>query len=82
MLIVKGPVVCVGPDHFVSNDPDIIRRILYARTGCSRGPWLGDRQRSSLEEAKNLLDLVTQKGVPEHGVMLNWSSPCGLIYLQ
>lgn len=37
--LLPGPLARIGPNHLLTNDPTVTRRILGARSGYSRGPW-------------------------------------------
>ncbi|EXJ89425.1 hypothetical protein A1O3_02492 [Capronia epimyces CBS 606.96] len=34
-----GPLARIGPNHLITDDPDVTRRILAARSHYTRGPW-------------------------------------------
>ncbi|KAL2450600.1 Cytochrome P450 monooxygenase ABA1 [Exophiala dermatitidis] len=34
-----GPIARIGPNHLITDDPDVTKRILAARSHYTRGPW-------------------------------------------
>ena len=39
IIIFSGSLARIGPNHLLTSDPDVTRRILTARSGYTRGPW-------------------------------------------
>ena len=61
MLIAKGSLARIGPNHLMTSDPDLIRRILAARSGYSRGPWF-----DSLRIDPQVSNIVAERDEKKH----------------
>ncbi|KAI0844636.1 cytochrome P450 oxidoreductase [Daldinia vernicosa] len=57
-----GPVARIGPNHVVTDDPEITRRILAARSGYVRGPWF-----DSFRTDPQVPNIVSERDVKKHG---------------
>ncbi|KUI69973.1 Pisatin demethylase [Cytospora mali] len=56
-----GPVARIGPNHVITDDPDIIRRILTVRSGYVRGPWF-----DSIRIDPHIPNIVSERDVKRH----------------
>ncbi|KAK2593010.1 hypothetical protein QQS21_009300 [Conoideocrella luteorostrata] len=57
-----GSVARIGPNHLITHDPDIIRRILTVRSGYVRGPWF-----DSVRIDPHIPNVVSERDVKKHG---------------
>lgn len=60
-LCYLGSVARIGPNHVIIDDPEIIRRILAARSGYVRGPWF-----DSLRLDPHISNIVSERDVGKH----------------
>ncbi|KAI1815751.1 cytochrome P450 oxidoreductase [Poronia punctata] len=56
-----GPVARIGPNHVITDDPEITRRILAARSGYVRGPWF-----DSVRIDPHIPNIVSERDVKKH----------------
>jgi hypothetical protein len=64
MSIHIGPVARIGPNHLITSDPDITRRILTARSGYVRGPWF-----DSIRIDPHLSNIVSERDSRKHAAI-------------
>lgn len=57
-----GPVARIGPNHVITDSPDVIRRILSVRSGYVRGPWF-----DSVRIDPHVPNIVSERDVKRHG---------------
>ncbi|KAI1633569.1 cytochrome P450 oxidoreductase [Biscogniauxia mediterranea] len=56
-----GPVARIGPNHVITDDPEITRRILAVRSGYVRGPWF-----DSVRIDPHIPNIVSERDVKKH----------------
>ncbi|KAK8017151.1 benzoate 4-monooxygenase cytochrome P450 [Apiospora marii] len=56
-----GPVARIGPNHVITDDPEITRRILAARSGYVRGPWF-----DSVRIDPHIPNIVSERDPKKH----------------
>lgn len=65
-----GSVARIGPKHVITDDPDITRRILAARSGYVRGPWF-----DSVRIDPHIPNIVSERDVKKHGKIRSKLAP-------
>lgn len=61
LLTIKGPLARIGPNHVITDDPEITRRILTVRSGYVRGPWF-----DSVRIDPHIPNIVSERDVKKH----------------
>ncbi|KAF7534087.1 hypothetical protein G7054_g6524 [Neopestalotiopsis clavispora] len=56
-----GRIARIGPNHVITDDPDIVRRMLAARSGYVRGPWF-----ESVRIDPHIPNIVSERDVKRH----------------
>ncbi len=56
-----GPVARIGPNHVITDDPEITRRVLAARSGYVRGPWF-----DSIRIDPHVTNIVSERDAKKH----------------
>jgi hypothetical protein len=59
-----GSVARIGPNHIITDDPEITRRILAARSGYVRGPWF-----DSVRIDPHIPNIVSERDVRKHAAI-------------
>lgn len=61
VLICVGPLARIGPNHLLTSDPSLTRKILAARSGYTRGPWF-----DSLRIDPHTPNIVSERDEKKH----------------
>ncbi|KAF2970325.1 hypothetical protein GQX73_g3174 [Xylaria multiplex] len=56
-----GSVARIGPNHVITDDPEITRRVLAARSGYVRGPWF-----DSIRIDPHITNIVSERDAKKH----------------
>lgn len=59
-----GSIARIGPNHIITDDPEITRRILAARSGYVRGPWF-----DSVRIDPHIPNIVSERDVRKHAAI-------------
>ncbi|KAI0547221.1 putative benzoate 4-monooxygenase cytochrome P450 [Xylaria curta] len=59
-----GPIARIGPNHLVTNDPNVFRTILGAHSKSERGPWF-----DSLRINRHRANLITDRDRAHHEML-------------
>lgn len=59
-----GSLARIGPNHLLTSDPEVWRRILGARSNYERGPWF-DHLRLNPHTA----NLITERNIRKHNAL-------------
>lgn len=70
IFVMAGSVARIGPKHVITDDPDITRRILAARSGYVRGPWF-----DSVRIDPHIPNIVSERDVKKHGKIRSKLAP-------
>jgi hypothetical protein len=74
-VVIPGSVARIGPNHVITDDPEITRRILAARSGYVRGPWF-----DSIRIDPHLTNIVSERDVKIHSKIRAKLAPSVSIY--
>lgn len=61
MLITSGPIARIGPNHLLTDDPEVVRRILATRSHYTRGPWF-----DSIKIDPHIPNIVSERHTGRH----------------
>lgn len=61
LLTSLGPLARIGPNHLLTNDPTVTRKILDAKSGYTRGPWF-----DSLRIDPRTTNIVSERDKKKH----------------
>ena len=61
MLICVGSLARIGPKHLLTDDPNLIRKILAVRSRYSRGPWF-----DSIRIDPHIPNIVSERDEKSH----------------
>ncbi|RDL36198.1 Cytochrome P450 oxidoreductase [Venustampulla echinocandica] len=56
-----GPIARIGPNHLLTDDPEVVRRILAARSHYTRGPWF-----DSIRIDPHVPNIVSERDTGKH----------------
>uniref|UniRef100_A0A093VCR3 Pisatin demethylase n=1 Tax=Talaromyces marneffei PM1 TaxID=1077442 RepID=A0A093VCR3_TALMA len=56
-----GPIARVGPNHLLTDDPEVVRRILATRSHYTRGPWF-----DSIKIDPHIPNIVSERNTGRH----------------
>jgi hypothetical protein len=57
----SGSLARIGPNHVITDDPGVMRRLLAARSGYERGPWF-----DSLRVDPHISNIISERNEKEH----------------
>ena len=61
MSYCKGPLARIGPNNLITNDLDLIRKILDSRSGYTRAPWF-----DSIRIDPHVPNIVSERDSKKH----------------
>lgn len=65
-----GSVARIGPNHVITDDPDITRRVLAARSGYVRGPFF-----DSIRTGLHISNIVSERDPKKHAAVRSKMAP-------